>query len=68
MQYIIREWDNGSASLVAEDGYLLATFDNTDQAFLTCVSDCLTVPLYIEKHSSYLASSPVDWESQFLAA
>ncbi len=68
MQYMIREWGNGEASLVAEDGHVLSTFDNTDDAILACVRDCLTVPLFIEKHYSYLASSPADWESQFLAA
>ena len=66
MQYSIREWGDGSASLIAEDGYLLSTFDSTDDAILACVKECRTVPLFIESHYSYLASSPQDWEAQFL--
>ncbi|WP_101758667.1 hypothetical protein [Oceanicoccus sp. KOV_DT_Chl] len=68
MQYSIREWDNGKASLVAEDGHVLSTFDNTDDAIFACVKDCRTVPLFIASHYCYLGSSPMDWESQFLAA
>ncbi len=66
MQYAIREWGDGRASLVAEDGYLLSTFESTDDAILACVKDCRTVPLFIESHYSYLGASPHDWESQFL--
>ena len=68
MQYSIREWDDGSASLIAEDGYVLATFDNTDQAIFACIKECRVAPLFIEAHHSYLAASPMDWESQYLAA
>ena len=68
MQYSIHEWDNGKASLIAEDGHVLSTFDSTDEAIVACVNDCRTVPLYIKSHYSYLAASPMDWESQFLAA
>ena len=68
MQYVIREWDNGTASLIAEDGYVLSNFDNTEDAILACIKDCRTAPLFIASHSSYLGCSPVDWESQYLVA
>ena len=68
MQYSIKEWDDGRAALIAEDGYVLETFNSTDEAIFACIKDCRTAPLFIETHHSYLAASPMDWESQYLAA
>ena len=66
MQYFIREWPDQKASLVAEDGYTLAVFDNLREAKYRCAKDCMTVPEYVERHCNYLASTPDDFESSFI--
>ncbi|MFM1895313.1 MAG: hypothetical protein RLZZ385_387 [Pseudomonadota bacterium] len=66
MQYFIREWPNHTASLVAEDGHILATFGSVREAFNTCARDCMTVPAHIERRSNYLEASPIDFDSTFL--
>jgi hypothetical protein len=66
MQYYIKEWSDMTASLVAEDGYTLDTYDNTEDAIDACISHCLVEPRFIERHFCYLDSSPLDFESSFL--
>ena len=66
MQYYIKEWPDMTASLVAEDGYTLDTFENTDEAIETCITQCMVNPGHIKKHFCYLDASPVDFESSFL--
>ena len=66
MQYFIKEWSDHSASLVAEDGYSLDTFESIDDAMDACLSGCMVYPEYVERHDSYLAGSPVDFESSFI--
>ncbi len=66
MQYAIREWSNGRASLIAEDGYFLSTFDSCQDAIQACINECRVEPLFVERHYSYLGSSPLDIESQFI--
>ena len=66
MQYHIKEWANMSASLVAEDGHILNTFESAEDAIDACINQCLVTPAYIERHFCYLDASPVDFESSFL--
>ena len=66
MQYYIKEWHDQTASLIAEDGYFLDTFENVDQAVGACVEDCMVEPAFIQKHSNYLGSAPTDFESSFI--
>ena len=66
MQYIIKEWPDHTASLIAEDGFELTTLDSLEEAVRACVTGCHSLPLRIEKHSNYLASSPDDFESSYL--
>ena len=66
MQYFIKEWSDHSASLVAEDGYSLDTFESIDDAMDACLNECLVYPDYIERYDSYLAASPLDFESSFI--
>jgi len=49
MQYFIRQWANGHATLVAEDGYPLHTFGSVDEAIEACISDCRVIPIAIER-------------------
>jgi len=66
MQYYIQEWPDMTASLIAEDGYTLNTFDSTDEAIEVCISECMVKPSHIKKYFCYLDASPVDFESSFL--
>lgn len=66
MQYFIKEWPDNTASLIAEDGYTLDTFENIIEAIEVCSSECMVEPAFIESHSNYLAASPVDFESSFV--
>lgn len=66
MQYYIKEWPDQTASLVAEDGYVLDVFINLYDAVEACVLECMVEPQYIETHFNYLATSPMDFESSFL--
>jgi len=66
MQYYIKDWSDQTASLVAEDGYSLDTFDSVDDAFDACTYDCMVEPEYIERHNNYLGASPLDFESSFV--
>ena len=67
MRYYIKEWPDQTASLIAEDGHALDIFDSVFDAVDTCISDCLVEPDYIESHSNYLATSPLDFESAYLS-
>ena len=62
MQYFIKEWPDNSASLIAEDGYTLETFENIVEA----IDDCMVEPEYIERHTNYSGNSPHDFESGFV--
>lgn len=66
MQYAIREWGNGRATLVAEDGHALSTFDSCQEAIQACIRECRVEPMFVERHYSYLGASPLDWESHFI--
>ena len=66
MQYIVKEWPDHTASLIAEDGYELTTLCSLEEAIRACVSGCQSLPLRIEKHVNYLAASPSDYESSYL--
>lgn len=66
MQYYIKEWHDKTASLIAEDGYSLDTFDCIDDAIDACLMDCRVEPEYIERHANYLGTSPLDIESNFI--
>ena len=66
MKYHIKEWSDHSASLVAEDGYSLDTFESIDDAIDACLSGCMVDPDHIERHDSYLAVNPLDSESSFI--
>jgi len=66
MQYYIREWHDRRASLIAEDGFSLDTFDSVDDAIDACIKDCRVEPKFIERHCNYLGRSPVDFESSYL--
>ena len=66
MQYFIKEWPDNTASLIAEDGYTLDIFLNIIDAIDACNFECMVEPEFIERHSNYLAASPVDFESSFV--
>lgn len=66
MQYYIKEWSDQTASLIAEDGYSLDTFESIGDAIDACVYDCMVDPEYIETHNNYLGASPLDFESSFV--
>lgn len=66
MQYFIREWPDNTASLVAEDGYTLDTFENIVDAIVACNFDCMVEPDFIESHCNYLGTSLIDFESSFV--
>ena len=66
MQYFIKEWPDRTASIYAEDGYLLETFESLKEALRTCRKDCRVEPMSIESHFSYLQGSPVDFEYSFV--
>ena len=66
MNYYVKELTNKCAILVAEDGYELGEFPSVRVAVYACLEDCNTRPLYIERHYSYLESSPLDFESSYI--
>jgi hypothetical protein len=66
MQYSVKQWANGKASLIAEDGYTLSTFFSCEDAIQACIKECRIEPIIVDRHYSYLGKSPLDWESQFI--
>ena len=66
MQYIIKEWPDHSASLIAEDGYELTKLNSLEEALRACVTGCQSLPVRIERHVNYLAASPSDYESSYI--
>ncbi len=66
MKYYVKELTNKRAILVAEDGYEIGEFPSVRVAVSACQEDCNARPLYIERHYSYLESSPFDFESSYL--
>ena len=50
MQYYVREQQDKTALLIAEDGHPLSTFDCVDEAVATCIIECLVAPMWIEWH------------------
>jgi hypothetical protein len=66
MNYYVKELTDKRAILVAEDGYTLGEFPTVMAAFATCCEECNVRPLYIERHYSYLESSPEDFDTSFL--
>ena len=68
MQYFIKEWPDRTASIIAEDGHLLATLNSLKEALHICRKDCRVEPMSVASHFSYLQSSPVDFEHSFVDA
>lgn len=66
MNYYVKELTNRRAILVAEDGYELGNYPSVSVAISACWKECDARPLYIERHYSYLESSPDDFESSYL--
>lgn len=66
MNYYVKELTNRRAILVAEDGYELGNYPSVSVAISACWKECHARPLYIERHYSYLESSPDDFESSYL--
>ena len=66
MNYFVKEWPDRKASIVAEDGYLLQTFNNVTEAVGACRQGCRVEPSRVESHYSYLQSSPLDFEASFV--
>jgi len=66
MQYYIKQWPDHTASLIAEDGYMLDTFESISEAIDVCNLECMVEPQHIERHFNYLGNSPVDFESSFI--
>ena len=66
MKYHIIEWSDHSASLVAEDGYSLDTFESIDDAIDACINGCMVYPDHIEKLDGILATHPLDFEPGFI--
>ena len=65
MQYYIRVWSNQSASLIAEDGHTLDTFESLDDAIDACIRDCRVEPSYIERRVTTLDTAPLYQEALF---
>ncbi len=51
---------------MAEEGYALGEFSNVNMAILSCREQCQVVPLYIERHYSYLGQDPGDFDASFI--
>ena len=66
MQYFIKEWSDNMASLVAEDEFTLATFENIVEAAESCSFECSLEPEYIESYSDYPDASSLDFESSYI--
>jgi len=66
VRYHIKEWQDKTASLIAEDGHVLDIFNNIHDANEACIEQCRTEPEYIERHFTYLGASPIDFESSFV--
>lgn len=71
MQYFIKEWPDRTASIYAEDGYLLEKFESLKEALRACRKDCLVEPMWVESPFSktkrrYLQGSPVNFEYRFV--
>lgn len=66
MNYFVKEWPDRKASIVAEDGYLLQTFNNVTEAIRVCRQGCRVDPSHVESHYCYLQSSPLDFEASFV--
>jgi len=66
VKYFVKEWPDYKASIYAEDGYLLQTFNSVREAVRACQKDCRVNPEHIESHYSYLQSSPLDFEASFV--
>ncbi len=66
MPYYIKQWSDQTASLIAEDGYSLDTFESLADAIDACFYDCMVEPEYIERHDNYPGVSDLDFESDFV--
>ena len=66
MDYYVKELADNRALLIAEDGYALGEFPSVNLAVITCREQCQVIPLYIERHYSYLGNDPRDFEASYL--
>lgn len=48
MRYFVKEWSDKTASLVAEDGYILETYQNSEDAVDACIKHCMVEPDFEE--------------------
>ena len=67
MQYFIKEWPDHTASLYAEDGYVLKTFLSKEEAVSVCRKDCLVEPIinespYVKIQRRFLFNACSDFE------
>lgn len=49
MRYFVKEWEDQSASLIAEDGYILETYQSSEEAVDACIRHCMIEPDFVEK-------------------
>ncbi len=66
MPYYIKQWSDQTASLIAEDGYSLDTFESLADAIDACIYDCMVEPEYIARQNNYSDTSPPDLESSLV--
>ena len=60
MRYFVKEWDDTTASLIAEDGYILETYESTETAVDNCIRHCCIEPDFVEKLIDRESSSYVE--------
>ena len=73
MQYFIKEQQDGSASIYAEDGHRLETFATLKDAIRVCREECLVEPMWVESpffvtRRSYLNNSPQYFQRRLVDA
>ena len=66
MNDYVRKLTDKRVILVAEDGYELGEYPSVRVAVFECLENCHASPMYIERHYSYLESSPANFESSYL--
>jgi len=64
MEYFVKEWSDKTASIFAEDGYILDTYSCIYEAVKVCREECLVEPMWVETsddHQSPLESRYDTW-------
>ena len=49
MRYFVKEWYDKTASLIAEDGHILETYQSSEEAVNACIIHCRVEPDFEEK-------------------